>query len=60
MLTTSNPGIQAIGSWAKYLGLITKAEADDEQSWNTRYWQLRQVPSLSRLGARAEADDEQS
>ena len=27
-----NPDRQAIGSWARYLGLGTQAEADDEQS----------------------------
>ena len=31
-LTTGNPDLQAIGSWARYLGLGTQAEADDEQS----------------------------
>ena len=31
-LTTSNLDIQAVGSWARYLGLGTQAEADDEQS----------------------------
>ena len=34
-LTTANPGIQAIGSWARqsrYLGLGTQAKTDDEQS----------------------------
>ncbi len=28
----SNPDRQAIGSWARYLGLGTQAEADDKQS----------------------------
>ena len=37
-LTASNPGTQAIGSWAGFLGLGTQAEAGDEQSWNTGYW----------------------
>ena len=45
-----------IGSWARYLGLGTQAEADDKQSWNTGYWQLGEVPRLTQ----AEADDEQS
>ena len=39
-LTTSNPGIRAIGSWAKYLGLGTQAEADVEQSCERGYWRL--------------------
>ena len=28
---TGNPDQQVIGSWARYLGLGTQAEADDEQ-----------------------------
>ena len=36
----SNSGLQAIGSWAGYLGSGTQAKAEDEQSWNTIYWQL--------------------
>ena len=31
-LMTSNPKLQAIGTWARYLGLGTQAKADDEQS----------------------------
>ena len=31
-LATSNPDIQAVGNWARYRGLGTQAEADDEQS----------------------------
>ena len=42
-LTTSNPGIQPIGSWARYLSLSIQAEADDEQSWNTRLTTLRRA-----------------
>ena len=37
---------QAIGSWARYRGLGTQADADDEQSQNPGYWQLAWVPSL--------------
>ena len=46
----SNPDRQAIGSWARYLGLGTQAEADAIGSW-ARYLGL---------GTQAEADDEQS
>ena len=33
---TSNPEIQAIGSWVRYLGLGTLAEADDGKSWSAK------------------------
>ena len=29
-LTTNNPDVQAIGSWARYLGSGTQVEVDDE------------------------------
>ena len=38
--TTNTTGFQAIGSWSRYLGLRTQAEADNEQSWMSGYWQL--------------------
>ena len=42
-----NPGIQAIGSWARYLRLGTEAEDDGEQSRYTGYWQLGKVLRLT-------------
>ena len=52
-----NPDRQAIGSWARYLGLGTQAEADPEpKSGVTGYWQL--WAGYPGLGTQAEADPE--
>ena len=59
--------MKAIGSWARYLGLGTQAEADDQQFWITetgdeRSWiqAFRSWVRYLGLGTQAEADDQQS
>jgi len=56
-VATSNPEIQAIGSWARYLGLGIR------QRLATSNPEIQAIGSLARylgLGTQAEADDEQS
>ena len=57
-MTKSNPGIQALGSWARYLGLGTQAEADDEQSWNTELINMRRAHLSTGVAGEPPVDNE--